>query len=156
MNFLEAKNYIKNCEQNWESLKNQFNGRERQLLNDAYLVISYDFGQFNLSEFRVEDIALHHSSLLIETDFNLEFVKLVKKRDLLMGQIKGFQDRDVLQHITRQIERINTGVLQLNEFRVEARFTQLKFDLIQKLKDSEFVDKSKTDMSLVSIRVVLR
>ena len=99
---------------------------------------------------------MHHSSLLIETDFNLEFVKLVKKRDLLMGQIKGFQDRDVLQHITRQIERINTGVLQLNEFRVEARFTQLKFDLIQKLKDSEFVDKSKTDMSLVSIRVVLR
>lgn len=154
MNFLEAKNYIQGCVNNWESLKSQFEGKERQLLEQSYLVVANASGQVNLSEFNPENIALHHSSLFIPTDATLDFMKLVKKKVSLLNEIEKLQ-RSVYW-MSEQIGRRNKELLQIGAFTIEVRFNQLDYKLIHKLKQSEIVDKDKTDMSNASIRVVLK
>jgi hypothetical protein len=47
-------------------------------------------------------------------------------------------------------------LIELIPFRVEVRFKQLNFDLIQSLKDSVYCDKQNTDMTRVSIKVALK
>lgn len=154
MRWFEAKKVIKGCVENWQALKRQFNGKEREIVEQAYLVVSYSAGQIELSGLTLEAIALNHPKLLAQTYFNLNFVNLVKKKIWLMNQNQKYQ-RD-LEWIETKIKNINMNLIELSPFTVEVRFKQLNFELIRKLKESELCDKSKTDMSNASIRVVLK
>ena len=155
MTWFETKRYIDSCKLSWQILKQEFNGKEREILEQAYLVVNYSAGQIELSRLTLEAIALHHSHLLKQS----YFIELVKKKIWLRDQNQKHQNgklqRD-LEWTEAQIKKINVSMVELNPFTVEVRFKQLNFGLIQRLKKSKFVDQSKIDMTKVSIKVVLK
>lgn len=154
MNFSEALKHIDKCRRGWEALKTQFTGGERKLLEDSYLVIAYPRGQLLPAEFTPEFVAEKHRDLFGSSPPNIDFLKILNRRRAILGEIESLK-KD-LYWINSQIGRRNISLLEVNDFNVEVRFNNLDFDLIQKLKESEFSDKEKTDMSKASIRVVLK
>lgn len=154
MKWLEAKKSIRGCVENWQILNQQFNSEEREILESAYLVVSYSAGQIELSGLTPEAIALNHPNLLAQTYFNVNFVNLVKKKAWLMNHSQ--KNQKALEWTEAKIKNINMDSIELNPFTVQLRFRQLNFELIRKLKESELCDKSKTDMTNVSIKVVLK
>jgi hypothetical protein len=154
MKWLDAKKFINGSVKNWQILKEQFNGKEREILESAYLVVSYSAGQIELSALTPEAIALNHPKLLAQTCFNVNFVNLMKKKAWLMNHSQ--KNQKALGWIETKIRNINMDMIEIVPVTVELRFRQLNFYLIQRLKDSEYCDKANTDMSKVSIRVVLK
>lgn len=154
MKWLEAKKFIRGCVENWQTLKQQFNGKERKIVEQDYLVLDYSDDQIELSGLTLDNIALFHQGLLAKTYTNANFIRLVKRKIELMNQIE--KNQKILEWTEKQIKNINMNLIELNPFTVELRFGQLDFDLIQKLKDSEYCDKQNTDMSRISIRVALK
>lgn len=154
MTWFEAKKYINSCKLSWQTLKQEFNGKEREILEQAYLVVDYHTGQIELSKLTLEGIALCHSHLLKQG----YFIGLVKKKIWLIEQNQKHQNgkfQKDLEWTERQIKNMEPRI-ELNPFTIEVRFQQLNFGLIQKLKQSEYCDKANTEMSKVSIRVALK
>ena len=154
MRWFEAKKVIRGCLQSWQNLKQQFNGKEREIIEKAYLILDYSDGQIELSGLTLDKIALNHHGLLIKTYANANFIRLLKRKIELMNQVEKTQK--ILEWTIKQIKNANTELIELNPFTVEIRFKQLNFELIQKIKQSKYCDKQNTDMSRVSIRVALK
>jgi hypothetical protein len=154
MRWSEAEKFIKGCVENWQALKQKFNGKEREILEKTYLVVDYSGGQIELSGLTLDNIALSHQGLFAKTYANANFIRLVKRKIELMNQIEKAQK--ILEWTEKQIKNSNTDLIELIPFRVEVRFKQLNFDLIQSLKDSVYCDKQNTDMTRVSIKVALK
>lgn len=156
MTWAETKKFVRGCVENWKTLtlKSQFNGKDREILEKTYLVLDYSDGQIELSGLTLDNIALNHQGLLAKTYANANLIRLVRRKIELVNQIE--KTRKILEWTIRQIEKSNTELIELNPFTVELRFKQLNFELIQRLKQSEYCDKANTDMSRVSIRVALK
>lgn len=154
MTWFEAKRYINSCKLSWQILKQEFNGKEREILEQAYLVVDYHAGQIELSKLTLECIALHHSHLLRQS----YFIGIVKKKIWLIEQNQKHQNgkfQKDLEWIERHIKNVEPKI-ELNSFTIEVRFQQLNFELIQKLKNSDHCDKTRTEMSRINIRVILK
>jgi len=155
MTWFNAKRYIESCVESWQVLKAQFDGKEREILEKkSYLVIDYHTGQIELSRLTLEAIALHHPHLLKQS----YFIELVKKKVWLRDQNQKHQNGKLQKDLEWTEARIKTmePKIELNPFTIEVRFQQLNFGLIQRLKKSKFVDRSKIDITKVSIKVVLK
>ncbi|MFH1798304.1 MAG: hypothetical protein ABH844_03010 [Candidatus Omnitrophota bacterium] len=156
MTWAETKKFVRGCVENWKTLtlKSQFNGKDREILEKTYLVLDYSDGQIELSGLTLDNIALNHQGLLAKTYANASFIRLVKKKIELNQQMN--KTRKILEWTIKQIKNANTELLELNPFTVEVRFKQLNFDLIQRLKYSEHCDRQNTEMGRISIKVALK
>lgn len=97
---------------------------------------------------------MNHPNLLAQTYINVNFVNLVKKKAWLTSHSQ--KNQKALEWTGAKIKSINMDLIEIVPFAVEIRFRQLNFELIRKLKESELCDKSRTNMTNASIRVVLK
>ncbi len=66
------------------------------------------------------------------------------------------EQAEKLKRLGKEIENFNMDNLELKFFTIEIRFSTLDIELVQKLKESEFCDKKRTNKGKSSIRVALK
>ncbi|MBU0478733.1 hypothetical protein KKC91_09225 [bacterium] len=150
MDYQESELQIKGAVKDFMKLRESFN---HEVLEDSYLVLDYGKGQIPLSKLGLAEMGFHEA-LLVKNERGKYLINLAQKRGVVEYQIQEL--KKILDGIDRRISKVNVIGLELNPFTIEVRFRTLNSELIQKIKQSEFCDSEKTDMSLASIRIILR
>lgn len=155
MNWLEAKQHIKGCIGSFEKLKNCFSGEERKILEKTYVVLNFNGkGQTNLPR-DMDSLLLNIDIAIVACKNNGSFLYFLKKRQEIKNKIASLES--YLRYLEKRInDAIIEGKIEVSPFTVEIRFEELNFDVIQKIKQTDFCDREKTDMSKTSIRIVLK
>jgi len=140
----------------WQEFKNSFNEPEelKEYLKNSYAVLSHPFGQLYLGSTDFRTIAMESPSFLVSNQARESLIKHVKELEALK---KDSEERSKKERarIEEWFEEFNPQRLKLEEPRLEVRFPSLKMDLIQRIKQSSFVDQRFTGKERVAIRVVL-
>ena len=157
MNFSQARDYIRSCIHNWNLLKNMFEGRKKQILENAYLVIDYHCssgcGQFSIRDFSAGMIAENHPALVIDSEAGRKLVRLARQRKILKSRMEEIEKN--LKWIERKMCALENET-ELNDFSVEIRFRQLDFGLVEQIKKTPFIDRNKTYMLKGAIKIALK
>ena len=135
----------------WEEMKKGYGGEMREFLNKSYLVVAYHPGQIALDT-GAFGIAQNNSEFRVPDKWGKDYVELATEyRKAERGPDNTFKDK-----LTKRITAFDVSKLSIIEHRYEIRFPTVDIDLIQQLKRSGYCDQKLTDMSKVSIRVVLK
>jgi len=145
--FLQKKQLY---EQAWNSLKDDFTGDDREFLDASYLVITYKHHQIDFSVNDVISIAMN--SVFIIKDRNS--MRLIELAD----EYKRVKDRnsELAKNVLLEMHKVDTKDIEIVNLRVEIRFPTVAMERIQRIKRSKYVDQELTDMTRVSIRVILK
>ena len=135
----------------WKKMKSGYSGDMRRFLDRAYIVVSYRIGQITLDEDALS-IARDCADFFVEDRYSSAYLKLVQELKRVERLADGKDKVDVLEKLLG----FDISRLSVVEYRFEIRFTAVDIDFIQQLKQSKYCDKKLTDMSRVSIRVVLK
>jgi len=140
----------------WQEFKNSFSEPEelRNYLKNSYAVLSHPSGQVYLGSTDFRTIAMESPSFLVSNQARESLIKHVKELEALK---KDSEERSKKERarIEKWFEEFNPQRLKFEEPRLEVRFPSLKMDLIQRIKQSSFVDQRFTGKERVAIRVVL-
>ena len=135
----------------WDKLKDEFSGDIRKFLDKSYLVVAYNYGQVSFDLREPYSIALESPGIFIQNSRSEHLTALIK-------ELNAFNEYNSLKRrkLRKELEKFNPSGLSVKGFHAEVRFPSLKFAYIQKIKQSKYCDQEATDMSTVSIRVVLK
>lgn len=135
----------------WAELKREYDGDMRKFLNRSYLVVAYHPGQVELDESPLS-IAQNNKGFFIQDKDGKEFIGLAGeyKRADWIG------DAGQKEKLTKKIAAFDVSKISVIEHRFEVRFPTVAIEHIQLLKQSRHCDQELTDMSRVSIRVILK
>ena len=135
----------------WTKLKNEYSGEMRKFLDKSYMVIFYHPGQIFLDAEPLS-IAKENSGFFASDKRSQSFLKMVEEYKREERAINS----DIKDALLKKIAAYDISQLSVIEHRFEIRFPTVDIDLIQQLKQSKYCDQKLTDMSKVSIRVVLK
>ena len=146
--FLRRKSEYKDT---WEKLKSEYSGDIKKFLDSSYTVIAYNFGQiaFDADAF---SIARDNPDFFVQGEHSLALIRLAKEYKALENEPTSNKRNKFL----KQVAGFDLKRLSVLKNRSEVRFSTLKMPFIQEIKESKYCDQKATDMSMISIRVVLK
>jgi len=136
----------------WDSLKAEFtDDKMRRFLKDAYLVVTHKHYQMPFSLNDLVPIAIEYPEFIVKDEHSNCLLTLA-------AEFRGVKDRNQIRanEIISKLHKIDCGDVNIGEIRAEIRFPTVAMEKIQRIKQSRYVDHELTDMSKVSIRVILK
>lgn len=135
----------------WKKLRAEFSGDIRNYLENSYLIVVYaGYKDMPFELYEPLSIALQFPDFIIKDENSVYLLDIA-------GRYKASKHDDQRkQRIMKEVEKIDTVLLAVVDFQVEIRFSFLKFDYIQRIKQSAYCNTQLTDMSQLSIRVVIK
>ncbi len=135
----------------WQSLKAEFTGDVRNYLESSCLIVVYaGYKDMPFELYEAFSIALQFPYFIIKDDSSVYLLELAETFKA------SKHDDQRKQRIMKEVEAIDPVLLSVVDFQVELRFSSLKFEYIERIKQSVYCDRKLTDMSKVSIRVILK
>ena len=154
--------YAERCKKMWQDFKESFKEPElKTFLKHSHLVLSCPSGQCTLEAVDYHSGALWSPKSLVSSRASTSLIEHVRKLERLKKEVEGRRSKDEglkkeLEKEKKWIDEFNPERLELEDHYLEIRFPSLKIELIQKIKQSPFVDQERTGKGRVSVRVVLR
>ena len=142
----EKKVYL----QLWDKLKKGHSGDIRKFLDKSYMVVFYHPKQISLGADALS-LAKDNSEFFVPDKYGKEYVDLVSA----LKKVEKDSDSAKKDRIFKRISAFEVAQLSVVDHRFEIRFPSVDIDIIQKIKQSKYCDQELTDMSMVSIRVIL-
>jgi hypothetical protein len=136
----------------WDDLKAEFIDNEMmKFLNGSYLVVVCKHYQMPFSLNDLVTIAVEHPEFIIEDKHSNYLLKLA-------AEFRSVKDRNQIlaNDILSKLHKMECENINIGEIRAEIRFPTVAIEKIQRIKQSKYVDHELTDMSKVSIRVILK
>lgn len=144
------------CRRAWDRFQASVEDEDlKKFLKESYPVLSSEKGQILLSEVNVYGIARSNPGFFIPNEAGERFVGLVKKHDDLKMEGHHRAEEEV-KKLWERIRAFDLSQLRFRDYQLEIRFSSLRMDLIQRLKELSGVDKALTEPRRISIRVVLK
>jgi len=147
----EFKKEKRSYDKIWDKLKAEFSGDIRKFLDKSYLVAAYSYGQVSFELSEPSSIALESPSFFIPNSRFEQLTALIKEFNAFNEYNSNKKSK-----IRKELEKFNPNGLTVKDFRAEVRFPALKFAYIQEIKQSKYCDQEVMDMSMVSIRPILK
>jgi hypothetical protein len=149
----DFRNIQEGYARNWKLLKEESDDDMRDFLNRAYLVIVYgeyrEDMSFNKGDARA--VVTDNPGFFVKDKYSAAFLEMGAKarvyRDKKADPPEGFYDK---------FAGFDSGPIGIVPFVVEVRFPTVRIEAIQRVKNSQYCDRTLTDMSRASIRVVLK
>jgi len=145
--FLQEKQAY--CEA-FEKLKADFDGDMRKFLDKSYLVVTYNrCGQISLDSCDMETIAKQHSDFLKQDSHSARLIWIANR----FRNAKRMHEQTRLSEEQKQYF---AKVISVVEHQIEMRFPTMNIDFIQQVKQTKYCNQQLTDMTKVSIRVIMK
>jgi hypothetical protein len=145
----------------WKAFKESFEDPcIKDFLKHSYPVLSCPSGQCTLEATDYHSVALWSPKSLVLNKASTSLIEHVRALERLKKEIEGRRNKDEglkkeLTKVKKWIDEFDPNRLDFEEHRLEVRFPSLKIELIQKIKQSPFVDQKRIGKDRVCIRVVL-
>ena len=145
----------------WRSFKDSFEDPcIKDFLKHSHPVLSCPSGQCALEATDYHSVALWSPKSLVPGRASASLIHHVQEHENLKKEIEGRRNKDEglkkdLIKAKTWIDEFDSKRLEFEEHWLEVRFPSLKTELIQRIKQSAFVDQQRSGKSRISIRVVL-
>ena len=145
----------------WKAFKESFEDPcIKAFLKHSHPVLSCPSGQCALEATDYHSIALWSPKSLVPNRASTGLIHHVQDHEGLKKEIEGRRNKDegLKKEMAKAkvwIDEFDSKRLEIEDHRLEVRFPSLKIELIQKIKQSPFVDQNRIGKDKTSIRVVL-
>ena len=145
----------------WKAFKESFDDPcIKDFLKHSHPVLSCPSGQCALEATDYHSVALWSPKSLVANRASTSLIHHVQEHEGLKKEIEGRRNKDEalkkeMAKAKAWIDEFDSKRLEFEDHRLEVRFPSLKIELIQKIKQSPFVDQNRIGKERTSIRVVL-
>lgn len=152
---------VRRSKEIWKSFKESFEDPcIKDFLKHSHPVLSCPSGQCALEATDYHSVALWSPKSLVHSRASASLIHHVQEHERLKKELEGRRNKDEglkkeMNKAKAWIDEFDPQRLELEEHRLEVRFPSLRIDLIQKIKQSPFVDHKRIGKERVCIRVVL-
>lgn len=115
----------------------------------AYLVLSNRYGQCNITD-SIKDLYDNFKESLTDSENKIKLSYLLDEL-----KINKNLSKEKIEDIKNKINNISSEIELKSDVNIELRFDILNYDLINKLRKDDLIDRELTPQTISSIRIVV-